>query len=747
MSNKFNNNSRFQRGTNLAEEIRADGSADLEKAENMPAKGFPEGFNFSGLTARRTNEVPGFRALSRFVRDQLYWLICKFIEIVCGKAFRVDTDYWRRIAKAIIDTDTADSVLVVDAWAGYGKSTLIKAFVLALLTLSRRDSSLRRELGGLVIVFQKDSDLNSLVNLADAHLGDTLDIVPIQGWTRSGQAEGYCKNADVHAYNECNPRKCPFASGCRLLSLQDRASGALIVCLTQKRFQMYQDTPMMDNILTRNDSDGERIPRRYVIFDENPRLNRIARLDQKLINEVSTELNQLVARGQVKDRLDRYWQHSLSYSVSSLYQQLRDTAGIEIDDSGMAPPREAAAGWVQYTPDSSDRHLTSYIALKHRVMGGGVPITPPMRELFRVMDALYEGTPCVFCRSNGFSIYVIRPPRYQFPDQLTVVFDATASLDGDYMGIERKRALPLPPKRDLSCVTFRIYTNPLMGTSKEQLLRPWKVEAFARQISDILTEKPVPTFLVTHQSTTKPLYDALRAQLSEEQMRLLVCMPGAPEQLPYFGGTNGSNAFNHCTQVILLGYPRMNPESVLTSACATFGTESILRELEAHQLRNGTLSDPLALFQLPRVGDYARRFTAARVEQDIYRTALRNHGNRTPIDVHLFCPKEQELSLILARFPGARVTKCDTAPPYFSEAKALSRRYLGGKTHYGQLEELLCSGVQFPVKVSDVKTSLHMSDNAWQDLMKDNRVHRLLEQHNIIRSGRGRNATWRREGG
>ena len=161
-----------------------------------------------------------------------------------------------------------------------------------------------------------------------------------------------------------------------------------------------------------------------------------------------------------------------------------------------------------------------------------------------------------------------------------------------------------------------------------------------------------------------------------------------------------------------------------------------------NQKRSGVLETPLALLDLPRVGEYARRFTAARMEQDIYRTALRNYGNRDPIDIHLFCPRKQELALLLERFPSAKHVSIDAAPPYFDEGKALSRSYMGGKTHFAQLDELLRSGLTLPMKVSEIKGRMGLGNNAWNDLMAQERTHKLLDGYGIKRVGRGRNATW-----
>ena len=59
-----------------------------------------------------------------------------------------------------------------------------------------------------------------------------------------------------------------------ILQFQRMAPEAFLVALTQKRFQMYQETTQLESILNREDPNLGIISRRFILFDENPHLYR-----------------------------------------------------------------------------------------------------------------------------------------------------------------------------------------------------------------------------------------------------------------------------------------------------------------------------------------------------------------------------------------------------------------------------------------------------------------------------------------
>lgn len=675
----------------------------------------------------KTEFERGFQPFSHVLRPLLFQYVQRHIETKCRESdFEVDRSYWEKISSAILDAENAEETLIVASQAGYGKSAFIKAFTLAVIELCLKNPDYAEELSGIVIVLQKVEDLNAMVNCVREHFNDSNAIVALQGWTPSAQREGYCQNADVRDYQECKPRKCPYASECKVRAFHNKAPTAYVVGLTQERFKRYLDTPHMETILNRQNVSGQPRPRRYIFFDENPGLFRISVLTKEKIDTASTEIHHFIQERLLTDNAARIWQKALFYGVDNLYQNLRrSTLGEPKADDLERRGVEIIAGWCQADKKELEERTNHYRYLRDILSKPGRICTPAMKEILTVSERLYSHTPCVYCKSNGFAIFDIKPPQLRFDNHLTVIFDATADIDGDYARMDSVKFLPCPPRQHLERVTFHVYDSPAYSVSKSQMNISWKPAAFARLVHDILDELPLSTFLCTYLAMSRPLYDALKRELAPESLKLLALMPGKEETLPYLGGTNGSNAFNACTQMIMLGNPMLNPETYLTHTCAAYGTETVMDELADYAAAHGDMENAWDLLKLPSVADYANRHTVTRLEQEIYRLAIRNYGNREPIHIHLFAPNPVAFDMLLERFQGVRVERITDVPAYFIEAKATSRAYQGGKTAFAKLAEFLRSHPALPMTISAIRERLSISASAWKELMKDTKVKAL----------------------
>lgn len=152
-----------------------------------------------------------------------------------------------------------------------------------------------------------------------------------------------------------------------------------------------------------------------------------------------------------------------------------------------------------------------------------------------------------------------------------------------------------------------------------------------------------------------------------------------------------------------------------------------------------------ALRELPSLKRYESMHIAARLEQEIYRCALRNHVCNEDINIFLFAPSESVWKLLHERFPGSRVNAIDALPACFAQHKNRTRIYDGKPTAYHRLSDFIASWDGEPIKSSVLRENLEISQSVWSDLLKDTRTHHLLDTHEIIRTGRGANTTWQIE--
>lgn len=680
----------------------------------------------------------GFQPLSEFLVMHITKDVMGHMEELCRQRDALlDLYYWRRTTQKILSTSTTEETIIVPAPAGSGKSTWISAFAVTFTKLIRADPDLADSLVGVVVVLQKVEDLNCL---ADELNVDTLENAPnmvsLQGWNLSGQHRGFCLDPAVQNFDECVPSTCPKAAICELRTFREKSLTAPIVGLTQERFNMLRRSGGLDSILRRMNGQGRTRPRRFLIFDEKFSMAQIETLDKNVIDQASLEMTKLVGTHITSDHSVKSLQQRLSIHIDRPFQKLRGSCCITTEQGKL----DIQTGFCSVKEvDESQRmqyeEFRNYILERNPKYA-----SKQLRDALAVMDALYAGERCLFSKTNGFALSHILPPTAHFGQAQAIIFDATAQIDEDYVSLPDARFLSGEPRRERCTVTFHIFTHSALNVSKSAMQQSWKIPAFSRLIQEYSTAEDI--FICTYKSYAESLAAELKKTMPPEKFRHILFMEGRENlTTPYFGGTNGSNQFNHATQVFMLGYPRLNPRDYLIRTCAAYGMEQLKEELDSLDVEQLTVKDLNVLYSLPSMRRYIAHHLAARLEQEIYRCAIRNPGFTGEIDIFLFCPPEHVLEILLDRIPGERVIHC-TLPSYVEVLKSSARRYENGSTSLGRLVTFIEQWDGTKISVQQLREQLQISQAVWKDLMKDDRVKGILERKKVQRKGRGPNATW-----
>lgn len=161
-----------------------------------------------------------------------------------------------------------------------------------------------------------------------------------------------------------------------------------------------------------------------------------------------------------------------------------------------------------------------------------------------------------------------------------MIFDATAEVDQDYYYRDRVEILSGTPRNEPHTVNFYIHSHRDLKVSKSAMKNPWKLPAFAEYAAQMIWETDGLIFICTYKQSAVEFADRIRDHLSETDFKRVLLMPQKePPTIPYFNGTNGSNAFHKAETVIIIGYPRLDPSTYLAFACAACGYERIAGEL------------------------------------------------------------------------------------------------------------------------------------------------------------------------
>lgn len=647
----------------------------------------------------------------------------------------LDMRYWKTTTRQILSADRP-GIQVIPARAGFGKSTWIKAFLLALGELWVTGDPLAEALGGVILVNQKVEDLNECVDTLEAAFpsGTSGLVVALQSLTASGKKRGFCLNPDVGGYEDCDRLRCPYAAECPLKELETQAPHAYILGLTQARFYGMRRDKTLDSILSRETGNGM-VPRRFVIFDEKPELVQVCELDRRKINYASSALEKLVADNRLQDGKACNLQSGIDIHVNRWVQELRRISKIEREGYTSRDELAGVCSLADRT-DEEEEYLRFRASLERRP-----DLTSrELRDCLSVMNHLYQGPPVLFCKLGGFTLYSICDGMAELQDRQVMIFDATSPVDGDYQQRQDLQWMPSSPPANMEKVTFHLFRHERLNVSKNAFRSPKVREAMCRLVDEITARYPGQTFLCSYQQYARFIAE----NLQENARAQIKMMPDkSPECVPYFGGTNGSNAFNDCTNVILLGYPRLEPKTYLARTYATQGEDFRLeleRVAEAERWKDRPWKDGLRC--LPQVSEYECRHLAARLEQEIYRCALRNPDCESDIHVFLFCPPERVWELLHQRFWGCKVEEYEDLPDCVETVRARAGIYGGHPTAYAKLAEFLEAWDGVEVKVSALKKRLGITDSAWKELIKGEKAKALLARHGVERRGRGPNAVY-----
>ena len=140
--------------------------------------------------------------------------------------------------------------------------------------------------------------------------------------------------------------------------------------------------------------------------------------------------------------------------------------------------------------------------------------------------------------------------------------------------------------------------------------------------------------------------------------------------------------------------------------------------------------------------EYESRHLAARLEQEIYRCALRNQKCAHDIHIFLFLPPKRVWELLSSRFTGCQVEYISELSACVTHQRDIARTYARQKTAYSRFADFLSCWDGRAFKPAELREKLAISEAAWKELRKDPRFDRLLEIHGITECGRGRNAVF-----
>lgn len=690
----------------------------------------PQSLQPAPLRRRQTRPMVPFSGLTAvqmaFMADRVMYYIEELCRR-CGAA--VDFEYWRKITKHVLEGLADRKPLVCPARAGSGKSTWITAFLLAACELRLNNDPLA-DVFSVLLVLQKIESLNGIRDtIADffTNAPETL-VVPLQGWTAASQKAGFCKNKQVTSFDQCRKDNCPYAASCDVLRFGQLAGQAFVLGVSQARFDLLRKGNALDGLLQQVENAHPRI----LIFDEKFEFAPIYRLTQTTLDAASSQLERLITQRDLKDRRVFEKQRWTTTLLRRPFSLLREHTCIELDETAKAKADIPYGRCSLVDADNAEKER--FGQFRDYLNGPGRAFrTPALSEAVEVIDRLYRGE-CLFMKLGAFTILGADEPQISFGDSLTLVFDATAQVDGDYQYLDAEM-LPQSKPRHMEKLCLHVYTTADMNVSRLAMRKSWKLPGFCALTEDILRRYEGKMFLTTYKDLAAEI-----PKLLDPQALSRLLLDG--ETCPYFGGTNGSNEFNTASLVMLLGYPRLSPQTYLERAFVYWGRSGIREQVQEQMVQWSPLNvqqRPDLHAQLPLTIAYEVCHLAARLEQEIYRCQLRNAVCDKTVHVFLFAPSLELLHRLAERFQGAKLWYEDRIPACIARAKATAKQYDGNPTVYARFVAWLSGWDRVPTPLSSILNDTDIGAESWKKLRKSERFAPLLAQYGAEMTGRGRN--------
>lgn len=710
--------------------LSQENTVEYPGAASAPEELLPQTLQPTPLRRRQTGPTVPFGGLTAaqaaFMADRVMY----YIEELCRRrGAAVDFEYWRKITKRVLNSLTGQKPLVCPARAGSGKSTWITAFLLAACELRLNNDPLA-DVFSVLLVLQKIESLNDIRDtIADffPNAPETL-VVPLQGWTVASQKAGFCKNKQVTSFDQCRKDNCPFAASCDVLRFGQLAGQAFVLGVSQARFDLLRKGNALDGLLHQQENDHPRI----LIFDEKFEFAPLYHLTQTTLDAASSQLERLITQRDLKDRRVFEKQRWSTKLLQRPFSLLRERTCIELDE--MTKLKADMPYGVCSLKDAEEVEKDCFYQFREYLNGPGRAFrTQQLSEAVEVIDCLYRGD-CLFTKLGPFTILGADEPQIAFGDNLTLVFDATALVDGDYEYLDVGR-LPDSEPRHMEKVHFHTYTAAEMNVSRQAMRKSWKLPGFCALAEDILRLYPGKMFLTTY----KDLAAEIPKLLAPEAVSHLL-LDG--ETCPYFGGTNGSNDFSESSLVMLLGYPRLSPQTYLERAFVYWGPSGIREQVQEQMAQWSPLNvqqKPDLHAQLPLTMAYEVRHLAARLEQEIYRCQLRNAKCEDTIYVFLFAPPKALRDRLSKRFKGSMRRDETGVPDCIAQAKANTKTYAGKLTSYARFTAWLDGWGGAPTPLDRILRDTGIGAESWKKLRQSDEFAPLLAQHGAEMTGRGRN--------
>lgn len=576
------------------------------------------------------------------------------------------------IVKAILD-DGQTGMFAVPLVPGGGKSTVMRALLTVFAEVFRDISDpIAKRLGGVIVVVEKTAEGDELEMLCNRGLepGEPPVARLLSAVNDYNLKKGRCLTGEARTYAECPRHACREAANCPLLHTMEGLGETPILILLHAR--LAEHLPDLTSFATWCEADGTEHHRTLLLIDEAPELVRQDVISTASLNEAEEELLSMRASYTWEDRcIKQRVLDSFDHALRIPFSRLQRCERSKNRRSAVLTGSELE--WAGFKHDDLAELLTrleEYQAQRSSKAG-------------KLATALLADNGKFSCFGKNFelaspSLHTIRadtPLR-------TFIFSGTAQLIPQLTDNPNVTLLDTNFQESYARLTIHVQRDSVLKTSRTGLQTTGALEALVLWLQVLLPELAQThgrVLLVSYKRMARRVWELLGEEC--QQLVFTAVIPDSGETcLPYFGGVAGSNAYRDATAVVCLGLPRLKPGDYLRRALAIDPDGS-----HAEELSHATE----ALERQPCALKMQDIHLAHELVQMVFRSRLRCHGDKAPIELWLTQPPDAVLALLHDYFGDCRFEKHNALPAECHSKLHTSKQRNGIQTNAARLYEAL----------------------------------------------------------
>lgn len=497
-----------------------------------------------------------------------------------------------------------------------------------------------------------------------------------------------------------------------------------ILILLHARYQKFMRN--MESFTFWYDAENNEFPRTLLLIDELPHMFDDNATNLSTLNAAEVELDQLKASYRYEEKQQKqdvlfHWNKDVRtpfFRLMRIMQKKYRSYGLVSHNDILE------AGFSLDSLEELQEKLSQYA-------------TGTLAE--KIVTAIQSADTGYFTIDQTTSLML---PQLILPDMIshlsTFIFSGTATLSPEVTNNPDVYMLPTNLEESYDRLKIYIQRGDDFTASKTGLVRQGNLQAVISWLKYIIpqcAQAHRKILLVTYKSVSEILWWQLK-EFHDILIPYTDRSGSKAEKLPYFGGLNGSNLYQQATCVICVGLNRFEPREYLSRTLALDHVGTVIEDIRAAM----ELSTELRLDQLPSVLKTQDITLARDIVQLVFRSALRRHGESTPIDLWLLHPPNGVIGHLQDYFKDCHIEEINVLPESCHRAAVISKTYTGKATHAAVLLDWLCQWNGNEITPLKIREATGLTQKQFKEAKKHPAVREFFSAH-IATHGSGQH-TW-----